>query len=321
MKGYIRLICIFALFLTALPLIALLGRRPAEPAAAAPEDEVRLLLGGEAAAVSMREYIIGAAAAQMPADLELEALKAQAVLAHTYALRRQLEESISPTEGLKGALIGDDTSVYQAYFDEGKRRELYGSSYGEYSEKLSLAADYALTRSLVFEGEPIIAAFHPISSGRTESAKDAWGESIPYLVSVQSEQDTELPLCRTELTLSREELFSMLSEAFPNLSLDRESLTAKVTERTEGGAAGTVALCGSSFVSGRSFAEAVSLPSAHFDISEQEGSFTLVCLGRGHLVGMSQLGADAMASSGSSCEEILAHYFPNARLENSEGVR
>ena len=321
MRGHIQIIILFAVFLTAIPFIALLSeKRGAEPAAAETESETVLILFGgdsEPKELSMRDYIIGATAAQMPADFEPEALKAQAVLAHTYALRRRAEEKLSPSPELRGADLSDDSVFYNAYFTDEQIRSLYPDSYDEVMKKLSGAADYALTRTLTFEGEPIIAAFHAISCGRTESAENAWGESIPYLVGTDSSSDSKNKLCECTLTLTEEQLSGKLKAAFPDVSLDGKELTVKVTERTEAGSAATVELCGGIYVSGFSLAEAAGLPSACYEVSQKDGSFTFTCKGRGHLVGLSQYGAQDMAASGKTCEEILSHYFKNAELKSS----
>ncbi|MBR6044867.1 MAG: SpoIID/LytB domain-containing protein [Ruminococcus sp.] len=321
MKGKLLLTGILTAAVILLPLISLLAdRHPAEPADVADPaaGTVGIMIRGERVTLSMKDYIIGAVAAQMPASLPDEALKAQAVLAHTYALRRHQEELSSPTEALGGADIGDDPALYQAYFTNDEIRALYGVDTEAVMKRLEAAASYALTRTLTFEGEPIIAAFHPISSGMTESALDAWGQNIPYLTSVPSESDAEDPACASSLTLSADELYVRLTAAFPDLSISREGLSAEVTQRSKAGSALTVCLCGESFVPGRSFAEAAGLASAHFDIIATAEGFEFKCLGRGHLVGMSQLGAGAMAASGASADEILAHYFPNALLSCTE---
>lgn len=323
MKGQLQLMAVFTVFLITLPMIALIKPRDtySEPADAGISETVLIYDEDkqETVTLPMREYIIGAVAAQMPADFEQEALKAQAVLAHTYALRRIREEELSPTPELNGAHIGSDTSVYQAYFDEPARRELMGDEYPELSKKLELAADYALSRFLTFEGEPIIAAFHAVSSGKTESAQEAWGENIPYLVSVESPLDLESPLCESSLTLTEAELKDRLSGIFPEAA--EGALSVIVTERSSAGSALTVLLNDNNYVSGRVFASSAGLPSACFEVTPEDGVYIFSCKGRGHLLGMSQTGADLMAEKGSSCEDILSHYFPAAQLTCTEPAK
>lgn len=320
MKGHLQLMVIFTVFLIGLPFIALLSDRHKSRPAAAQQETVLMLFGGdtEPTELTMKQYIMGAVAAQMPADFDIEALKAQAVLAHTYALRRRAEEELSPAPALRGADLSDDSTLYNAYFTESQIRSLYSGELSEVREKLSAAAEYGMSRVLVFEGEPIIAAFHAISFGRTLSAQTAWNERIPYLTGADSSWDADNERTVSELRAGREALYSQLKAAFPDTELSEDSLTVKITERTEEGCAATVELCGSVYVSGRQFADAAGLPSVCFEVSEDGEGFLFTCRGRGHLVGMSQYGAQSMAERGCTAEEILSHYFKNAELRSTE---
>ena len=322
MKGRPQLMAVFAVLLTVLPLISLLkGRAPEKPGQPSGDGKVLILLDpGAPTELSMRDYIIGAVAAQMPGDFSPEALKAQAVLAHTYALRRRIEEQKDPTPELCGADLSSDTSLYQAYFTPEQIHTLYGSETESILKKLGAAADYALTRSLTFEGKPIIAAFHAVSPGRTESARDVWGENIPYLVSVESPGDEKEPSCSSEVSFTENELAGKLRASFPELPDKYEHSPAEIVSRTEAGSVSEAEIFGEMRVSGVELAAALGLESAHFELSESDGEYVFKVLGRGHLVGMSQLGAERMAKSGKLCEEILGHYFPGAGLENSETV-
>ena len=138
---------------------------------------------------------------------------------------------------------------------------------------------------------------------------------------MDSSFDTESEVCRSSLTVSADKLYSALSSAFPEAEIERSDLSVKVTERSESGCAATVELCSRTYVTGTKFAEAAGLPSSCFEVTEKDGSFVFDCKGRGHLVGMSQYGAQALAKEGRSCEEILAHYFPNALLTDTSEAR
>lgn len=317
MRGHIKLIALLAVLLTLIPFVSLLKKPQTVRTDTDVSDSVEILFraSDRVERIPMRDYLIGAVFAQMPADFEPEALRAQAVLAHTYALRRRLEEELSPTAELRGALLSDDTDKYHAYFTEEQAREVYGSQYAEYRKLIAAAADYAADRYLSFEGKPVIAAFHAVSCGRTESAKNVWGQPVPYLISVESPWDEQSPAFRSERSLSKEELLLAVRAAFPDAELTGDSLDMKITERTEADCAQTVELFGKVYISGTALARALGLSSACFEISSEDGEYFFTCKGRGHLVGMSQQGANSMAAMGKTCEEILAHYFPNTRLE------
>jgi stage II sporulation protein D len=130
---------------------------------------------GQVMEVSVRDYVIGAVCAEMPASFGEEALKAQAVAAHTYAERQRLRESESPTPELMGVDFSDDTSKYQGFFTKEEIKERFGDRFERDYGKISAAADEVLPYILTYDEAPIIAAFHSMSAGFTESAENAWG--------------------------------------------------------------------------------------------------------------------------------------------------
>lgn len=165
----------------------------AEESAAAPESEpdkaalcgtYRMLdiTSGRVEEISVRDYVIGAVCAEMPATFEPDALKAQAVAAHTYAERQHLLESASPTAALCGADFSNDSSQYQAYFTENQARQYYGDNFETAYAKVTQAVDDVLPYVLEYDGAPIIAAFCSMSAGVTESAENIWGSKVEYLV-------------------------------------------------------------------------------------------------------------------------------------------
>ena len=126
MKDLIQIMAVFAVILTIIPTIVFL--RPNESASkpAFSEKEKIAVYFTES---GKTEDFTRSVLAQMPADFDEEALKAQAVLAHTYICRRQLSEAQSPTPALKGALISDDSNLYQSFFTLKAAKEYYGSNY------------------------------------------------------------------------------------------------------------------------------------------------------------------------------------------------
>ena len=148
---------------------------------------------GTVETISVRDYLIGSVCAEMPATFEPEALKAQAVAAHTYAVRQQLLEQQNPTADLCGADFSNDSSRYQAYFTENQAKQYYGENFDRYYEKIAAAVDAVYPYLLEYQDEPIIAAFCSMSSGKTESAENVWGSAVAYLVAVDSAADETAP--------------------------------------------------------------------------------------------------------------------------------
>ena len=323
MKDHIRIILVTALLLAVMPLAGTVYRQhtavPAKSASSGSTAETVPILfedTGEVRQLSMHDYIVGAVFAQMPADFDPEALKAQAVLAATYARSMTESEKASPTEALKGAVISTDKSKYQAYFTPQQAKALYGSDYPDALERISSAADYAESLTLCYEGRPIIVAFHGISCGSTESAWDMWGRDIPYLCAVSSSDDADRPECRTEVVIPEEKLKDLIADEYGITPEGPPGEWLSPAETTANGTVLLVSICGNTFPAD-AFCELCGLPSQHFEVTFSDGSFTFSSMGCGHLVGMSQYGADSMAKQGADCPEILLHYFPKTQLIRS----
>ncbi|MBP3243049.1 MAG: stage II sporulation protein D [Ruminococcus sp.] len=269
---------------------------------------------GEVLDVPVREYVIGAVCAEMPAQFGEEALKAQAVAAHTYAQRQKMLSEQSPDPSLKGADFSNDTSRFQGYFTEEQAQQFMGSRFGEDYSKICSCVDEVLPYILTYEDEPIISAFHSMSAGVTESAENAWGTAVDYLVPVDSEGDENAPKYRDEATFSKDELSALLIAAFGDISLPEDiGEWVKIGEVSPSGTVLTAQVCGKT-VSGSDIRSALDLRSACFEVSAGEDSVTFTTRGFGHCVGMSQYGANSMAQQGKSWQEILAHYYPNTTI-------
>ena len=126
---------------------------------------------GKVSEISARDYVIGAVCAEMPASFGEEALKAQAVAAHTYAERRRLIERSSPTPELHGADFSNDTEKYQGFFTKERAKECFGDSFGENYKKISAAVDEVLPYIITYDEAPIIAAFLHVSRLHRECRK------------------------------------------------------------------------------------------------------------------------------------------------------
>ncbi len=271
---------------------------------------------GEVLEISVRDYVIGAVCAEMPAAFETEALKAQAVAAHTYAHRLSLLAQNRTDESLKGAYFSDDSSKYQAFYTDAEIREAYGKHYEAYYAKVSAAVDAVLGEILVYEDAPIIAAFHAMSSGKTESAAHVWGAQVDYLVPVDSSSDVNAPLYEQTAVFPSDEVRRILGDARDGLALgeDAEQWFTE-PEVTESGTV-TQIRTGNCIFTGQEIRSLFSLRSAAFTVEYADGSFTFTTKGYGHNVGMSQYGANAMAQVGKDYREILAYYYPGTELED-----
>lgn len=269
----------------------------------------------EVVTISASDYIKGVVAAEIPLTYEPEAIKAQAVAAHTYALRMKLQNQSATDESLKGADFSNDPAKYQAYLTTDSIKQMYGDQYETYWKKLSDAVDEVIGKIAVYENEPIAAAFHSTSSGRTESAQTVWGNEIAYLTPVDSEEDKSAPQYLSEKTIPAAEVEQKLKEKYPDIQLDADrSIWFQVKESTESGTVTKVQV-GNKEVSGVEIRAVFELSSANFTVTYLPSEeFLFVSKGSGHGVGMSQYGANCLAKEGKTYEEILTHYYTGIQL-------
>ena len=319
MKDYIQTAVIFVLFMAFIPCLAFAADRTEldklkKSSASAGDISVGIYFTEEKKCenYSLEDYIIGAVFAQMPADFDEEALKAQAVLARTYILRRSMSEAENPTAALHGALISDDTSLYQGFFTEEKAKDFYGEEYESAYKKISGAVK-AADGILTYEDEPVIAAFHAVSSGWTESAKTAWGQDIPYLTSVESKWDSELEGAQTKVTLSEDEFEKTASETFGIKFDTSPKKWIEIKSADKHGYVTKLSLCGQD-ISVSDFISAFEISSPCFEYEYSDGSFVFTSQGFGHLVGMSQYGANSMAEEGKNYKDILLYYYKGCEI-------
>lgn len=271
---------------------------------------------GEVLNVPVRDYIIGVVCAEMPATFETEALKAQAVAVHTYAERIRRRSQKFPDASLLGADFSNDSAKYQAYYTDSQLRQAYGDAYDTCYAKVAAAVGAVEKELLCYEGEPIIAAFHAISTGKTESAETVWGEPLAYLVSVDSAADAAAPQYLETVTFSQDELKTAFLQKHPDIVFSEEpSAWCTVLSVSD---AGTVlqAQCGNQVLNGQQVREVLKLRSACFAVDYADGVYRFTTKGYGHAVGMSQYGANVMAQNGSGYQEILAHYYPDTTLQS-----
>ena len=261
---------------------------------------VYLTSEGRVAEMNINEYLTGVVAAEMPADFEYEALKAQAVAARTYLYSRMEQlaaGNISETHN--GAAVCTDYTHCQAYTNR------------EVPDNIVSAVTDTTGEYMTYNGEIISALFHSTSSGTTEAAVDVWGSDVPYLQSVPSAGDMESPKYLSSITLSAEDFKSTAEETLEGT--DWSNPLFSDIERSKAGGIITLKIGGVS-VRGTDFRTMFGLRSTNAELTEKDGNVIMSVRGYGHGVGMSQYGADYMAKNGSAYDEILKTYYTGIEI-------
>ena len=268
------------------------------------------LIDGKPMDVTMEAYLPHVLAGEMPAAFEAEALKAQAVAARTYILFFINSENPRHPQ----ADVCGDANCCKAYLSEEALRERWGDKYEEYWQKMLSAVAETDGQCLTWEGQVIQAAFHSSSYGKTEDSGNIWA-SLPYLVSVDSpETEADVPNYITTVEVSPEDFRRTILDGFPNAALGNDpALWLGEISYNDSGRVDR-AIIGGAEVTGIQLRGLFSLRSAAFQLEYTGEYFLFTVTGYGHGVGLSQYGANVMAKSGKTYDEILSHYYPGTEL-------
>ena len=289
--------------------------QPAEPGALPPaEPQEQVLLrdseSGQDFTLSVRDYLIGAVAAEMPVSWPDEALKAQAVACHSYILYCR-DHSADPA----GPWLTVDPARRQGCLTDPVLRSYWGTAYQANYARLSALVDQVAEAVLYYDGAPAGASYFAISNGQTEASENVWGSPLPYLRAVDSSTDLSAQDYQVTVTLSDRQVSEALASALGISTGDTPpDGWFGAPSHTPSGYVASLPVCGQT-VTGTALRSALGLRSACFTIQWDGSAFAITTRGYGHGVGLSQWGAKALAEQGKSWIEILAHYFPGTSLE------
>ncbi|MDO4816594.1 MAG: stage II sporulation protein D [Bacillota bacterium] len=270
---------------------------------------IRLASGDEVTEISVKDYLVGVVAAEMPASFESEALKAQAVAARSY-----LQRALSNGTKHESCDICADSGCCQAYKSDAELKELWGDKYTAYIARIEEAVEDTDGEYISYNGEPALAVFHSSSCGTTENSGAVWNE-LPYLTSVDTpETEKDVPNFVSKLSLSELDFRDTVLYGRPAADMTGEAKSwIGEIKRDAAGRVESIVIGGESF-SGSELRSLFSLRSTDFELEHTGSGFVFTVKGYGHGVGMSQYGANIMAKNGADYKEILAHYYPGTVL-------
>lgn len=255
--------------------------------------------------VDLEEYLYSVVGAEMPTNWPLEALKAQAVAARSYALYQRQSSANAVFD------VGD-TTQWQVY-----------SGTAEETNTTQAAVQGTAGQVLTYNGQIIEAVFHSSSGGYTENVEDVWVQALPYLRAVQ-DFDAGAPVYQWTETVSADQLKQAIPGVGNILSLTPEEATPRgrvVRMRVTGDA-------GNRVISGDELRRIFRLRSTLFafypvmsqvasasgNVPLHPSSFQISGRGFGHGLGMSQWGAYNLALRGYNYQQIVTHYYTSTQL-------
>lgn len=244
--------------------------------------------------IPLEDYVKGVVAAEVGNKWELEALKAQAVVARTYAVYQKIHNKKRPYHITASVL----DQVYKA---------------GNISEDIERAVMETKGEILTYEGEPIIAFYHSTSGGMTEDPAEVFGRSYPYLKPVETScENSPYNIWEKRIPLSEIEKASSIN-GIKEIYINETTVSNRVrnlkivTEKDE------------HIVIAKDLRKNLGwdrLPSTMITNIKREGDiFIIEGKGYGHGVGMCQWTALDMAKKGMNYREILSKFYPNTTIE------
>jgi len=209
---------------------------------------------GQVLTLELEEYIIGVVAAEMPASFHIEALKAQAIVARTYTLKRLKE----------GKTLTDDVNT-QSYIDINQMKAKWNNEFDYYYQKIKSATESTKGQAIYYNGNYIDAVYHSTNNGYTLDSVEVWQNNIPYLKSVESPWDLESRYYNQTTQKDINTILNIFNQKDP---------TIEIIERNQNGYVKYIKV-GNIIVTGKEFRTKLSLASTDFNIIRNDQTLTI----------------------------------------------
>jgi stage II sporulation protein D len=263
-----------------------------------PQPQVKLYLHqkNEVIELYLEDYIIGTVAGEMPASFEIEALKAQAVCARTYALKKMIDRHPYPQQ----ADLSDDINVCQAFCDI-----TAGNISADNVERIKTAVEDTRGEIMLYDSRPIDALYHSCCGGKTDSS---WGNSVhlDYLQAVKCKYCQESPHYFEKHQFPNSRLSALTGGKGDNLDI-------RILTFSPGGRANQISINGKK-IWASDLRRQLNLPSQWLSLKTGPQETEITTRGYGHGLGMCQYGANGMAKRGYSYDDILNHYYHDIQI-------
>ena len=276
---------------------------------------VRCIKNGEIVAMDINDYLRGVVPSEMPPSYNLEALKAQAVVARTYTYRKMMFHG----EG-EDADMCDNHTHCQAFYDKDtlfsiwKKRGFSDQLIEEYWNKINEAVVSTQNQVITYKGEYIKAFFHASSPYKTENIDQIWGgETLPYLVSVENKENEDYTNRNSQVIVNFSDFIIKIKEKYGReVKLD-ECKDTCINEYTTSGRVKNIKVR-EQIISAENLRTMFGLKSTDFKLEINNDSIIFNVTGYGHGIGMSQVGADTYANEGYSYIDIIKHYYTGVEI-------
>lgn len=247
----------------------------------------------------LEDYLVGLINCEISSQWPIEAIKAQAVIARSYAVYQR--------EARKGAPYQLESSVMDQVY-EGCDIE---------DSRAARGVKETAGEVLTYDGKVIQAFYHSSCGGHTEASKNVWGSSLPYLQGVECSYCLTAPSTKWEITLSLKKLESLLKNSgyqivgLREIKTGQRNRSGRLTDLTLLSAKGALPISAVNF---RKAIGYMVIKSTSFEVRANGDAITFTGKGYGHGVGLCQWGARQRAMDGFDYQEILSYYYPGTKL-------
>ncbi|HET6514418.1 MAG TPA: SpoIID/LytB domain-containing protein [Thermodesulfovibrionales bacterium] len=245
----------------------------------------------------LEEYVESVVASEVGTNWEMEALKAQAVIARTYAAYR-MNASGSSKYHITSSVL------HQVY--KGNNAQI----------QVAYAVKETAGEIITYDGKPIEAFYHSTSGGMTEDPKEVFGKSFPYLKPIETKCE-QSPYWLWERKIPFQEIDKALNlTGIKEISVTSLTTTGRVRDLSIESQSGRITMKATQF---RKLLGWSRLPSTDFHMTMNGDSVIFEGKGYGHGVGLCQWSALQMAKDGKSYREILSYFYPGTEIQHYEG--
>lgn len=248
----------------------------------------------------LEDYLVGLINCEISSSWPIEAVKAQAVIARSFALYRKKQRCNAPYH-LESSVLDQ---VYDGCLIEDSRAKR--------------AVTETAGEVLTYSGAVIQAFYHSSCGGKTESSENVWGLSLPYLRGVNCEYCLDNPSSVWEQKLDLGDVERKLRAAGIRVSGVHDIRTGGRNNRGRLKSVMIVSSSGNMSLTGDQFRRMVGygvIKSTNFTVRISGGNAVFNGKGNGHGVGLCQWGAKQRALNGFNYTEILSYYYPGTVLE------
>ena len=252
------------------------------------------------------DFVIGMAASELSYAREEEALKAWVIVCRTNFVKAVGDKKEVKAEDLSLDYISEDE------LEQNNGRKVWL----ELNNRLEEASEETFVQVLCYGGSLIDALYHPVSIGKTVSASEIYSVDVPYLISVDSSQDVESEEYMDVKIMSYKDCVKMLSDAGYTETEESCKNNLKIEKQTENGFVQSVKTKDNKWT-GEEWKDIFSLNSTNFYLENYGDRLRIVTIGKGHSMGMSLYGANALAQKDLSAATILSYYYPGTELQDA----